>query len=299
MLKRTLVTIVTLVTLCLFTTTFTVAQDGETNMTPSKTGYAAVNGLNMYYEIYGTGDPLVVLHGAYMSTGAMSPVIQAFAETRQVIAVDLQAHGRTADVDRPLSYEQMADDVAVLMGEIGVEKADIFGYSMGGSTALQIAIRHPEMVDKLIVASATYTSAGWHDDLRELFKVMSPEMFVGSIMETEYAKVAPNPEDFPTLVEKLIALDQDVQDWPAEQIQAITAPTLVIIGDSDGVQLEHAVDMFRLRGGGVNGDLAGLPNAQLAILPGTTHISVLMRVNWFVPMAVEFLDGTTPAPMMG
>jgi pimeloyl-ACP methyl ester carboxylesterase len=281
----------------LLTLSSAATAQGESEVT---TGYVDVNDLHMYYEIHGTGEPLVVLHGAYMSTDVMAPVIQAFAETRQVIAVDLQAHGRTNDVaDRPLSYEQMADDVAALMTEIGIEKADVFGYSMGGSTALQIAIRHPEMVDKLVIASATYNREGWHEDLLAMFDTMTPDMFVGSFMETEYAKTAPNPEGFRTLVEKLIALDRGEQDWPAEQIQSITAPTMVIVGDSDTVRPDHALDLFQLRGGNVNGDLVGLPNAQLAILPGTTHISTLMRVNWFVPMVVEFLDGTTPAPMMG
>lgn len=299
MLKRMFVGFVMVAALSLAFLSAAFAQ-GETEVPAPQTGYAAVNDLNMYYEIHGTGEPLVVLHGAYMSTGSMAPLVQALAETRQVIAVDLQAHGRTNDVlDRPLTYEQMADDVAALMAEIGVEKADIFGYSMGGSTALQIAVRHPEIVDKLVVASATYNTEGWHEDLQELFQVMTPEFFVGTPIETEYAAVAPNPENFVTLVEKLIALDQTVQDWSPEEMQAITAPTLIMIGDSDTVRPEHALDLFQLRGGGVNGDLAGLPEAQLAVLPGTTHISMMMRVNWIVPMMVEFLDGTTPIPTMG
>lgn len=269
---------------------------GEPEVT---TGYVDVDDLHMYYEIHGTGEPLVVLHGAYMSIDSMGMMIQPLAQTRQVIAVELQGHGRTADVDRPLSYEQLADDVAAFMQEIGVEQADFFGYSMGANTALHVAVQYPELVDKLVLVSANYKLEGLYPDLLEFMKVMSPEMFAGTPVETEYARLAPDPENFVTLVEKIAKLDVEMQDLPAETLQAITAPTLIVAGDSDAVQPEHAVEMFRLRGGGVNGDLAGLPNAQLAILPGTTHISVLMRTDWLIPMTVEFLDGTTPAPMMG
>lgn len=269
---------------------------GETEVT---TGYAAVNGLNMYYEIHGAGEPVVVLHGAFMSIDSMGMIVQPLAETRQVIAVELQGHGRTNDVDRPLTYEQMADDVAALMAELDVDKADLFGYSMGANTALQVAVRHPEIVDKLVIVSGNYALEGIYPELLEFMKVMSAEMFAGTPMETEYARLAPDPDGFAALVEKVARLDVEMQSWPTAQIQAITAPTLIIMGDSDSVQPEHGVSLFRLRGGGVNGDLAGLPNAQLAVLPGTTHISVLMRTDWLIPMTVEFLDGTTPAPMMG
>ena len=296
MLKRTVLVFV--VGICLTALPFALAQEeqtGEADMTPTQTGYASVNGLEMYYEIYGTGEPLVVLHGAYMSIPSMGEIIPRLAETRQVIAVELQGHGRTADVDRPLSYEQMADDVAALMGEIGIAQADIFGYSMGGSTALQVAIRHPEVVRKLVVMSATYNTAGWHPGLMEMIATITPDVFAGSPIETDYMNLAPNPENFATLVEKLVALDGEVQDWSPESIQAITSPTLVIIGDSDGVTPEHAIDMFRLRGGGVNGDLAGLPNAQLAVIPGATHTGILAHVDLLTPMIVRFLDAPIPA----
>jgi pimeloyl-ACP methyl ester carboxylesterase len=250
----------------------------------------------MYYEIHGTGEPLVVLHGAYMSIPLMGEIVPRLAETRQVIAIELQGHGRTADIiDRPFSYEQMADDVAALMDEIGVEQADIFGYSMGGNTALQIAIRHPERVRKLVVASAAYNTDAYHPGFFEMVETITPELFAGSPPEAEYMRLAPNPENFPVLVEKLVQLERDTQDWSAEDIQGIESPTLIIIGDSDAVRPEHAVDMFRLRGGGVNGDLTGLPNAQLAVLPATTHIGVLFRADWMIPMITEFLDTPLPA----
>jgi len=269
-----------------------------TNATP-QTGYAPVNGLEMYYEIHGAGEPLVVLHGAYMTIDAMGEVVPELAKTRQVIGVELQGHGHTADADRPLTYEQMADDVAALMRHLGIEQGDVFGYSMGGGVALQVAIRHPELVRKLVVASVSYTSDGMHPELLAMFPTITPEVFAGSPIEEAYLRTAPNPEDFPTLVAKLKQLDMQPYAWPPEDIQGISAPTLFIIGDSDAIRLDHAVEMFRLLGGGVPGDLAGLPKSQLAVLPGTTHFvppgsAVLDRAGWLLPMIGDFLDAPMP-----
>jgi pimeloyl-ACP methyl ester carboxylesterase len=268
--------------------------------TSPQTGYAPVNGLEMYHEIRGSGRLLVVLHGAYMTIDSMGEIVPELAETRQVIAVELQAHGRTADIDRPLSYEFMADDVAALLRHLGIEQADIFGYSMGGGVALQVAIRHPEVVRKLVVASASYTSEGMHPELLEMIPSITPEAFAGSPIEEEYLRVAPNPDDFPTLVAKLKQLDMEPFAWPQE-IRGIEAPTLLIIGDSDAIRLEHAVELFRLLGGGVMGDLAGLPKSQLAVLPGTAHFvhagsAVLDRADWLVAMIGGFLDAPMPEP---
>ena len=252
--------------------------------------YAEVNGLKMYYEIHGTGSPLVVLHGAFMTIGGMGAFVSALARDRQVIAVELQGHGHTADVDRPLSYEQMADDVAALIGHLGIERADVFGYSMGGGAALQLAMRHPELVRKLVVVSASSTSEGVYPEVWEGIEQVSPELFAGTPWKEEYDRVAPNPDAFPTLVEKLKQLDLQPFSWPLEEISAISAPTMVVIGDSDGTTPEHAVELFRLRGGGVFGDLAGLPDARLAVLPGTTHVGLIGLADWLVPMITEFLD---------
>ena len=149
--------------------------------TPTRSGYAEVNGLRMYHEVHGTGEPLVVLHGAYMTIDAMGEVVPKLAETRRVIAVELQGHGRTADVaDRPITYEGMADDAAALIGLLGIEQADVFGFSMGGGVALQLAIRHPGLVRKLVAASASYTSDGTQPELHEMTPSIKPEMFAGS-----------------------------------------------------------------------------------------------------------------------
>ncbi|MDP8932049.1 MAG: alpha/beta hydrolase [Actinomycetota bacterium] len=266
-------------------------------ITPEQTGYAPVNGLNMYYEIHGAGRPLVLLHGALSAVGtSFGKILPSLAQTRQVIAVELQAHGRTADIDRPLSYEQMADDTAALLRHIGIDDADFFGWSLGSDTALQVALRHPEAVRKLVLASATYNSGGCHPGILAGIEHLTPEALAGSPFEEEYARIAPNPEDWPTLIAKVKELDGKVQDWLPEDIRSIEAPTLLIIGDSDVVRPEHAVEMFRLFGGGVAGDVAGLPNSQLAVLPGTTHVGLVERAEWLLSMIEAFLDAPTPTP---
>ncbi len=260
-----------------------------------QTGYAPVNGLDMYYEIHGDGAPLVLLHGAYMTVDLMAPLVPGLAGFRQVIAVEQQGHGHTADIDRPITYEQMADDTAALLGHLDVGPADVVGYSMGGGVALQLAIRHPGVVRRVVVASASYTSDGMHAAALEMFPSITPELFAGSPLEEAYLRTAPNPGDFPKLVEKLKLLDTTEFAWPADDIRAIDAPTLIVLGDSDVVRLEHAVELFGLLGGGVMGDLVGLPKAQLAVLPGTTHFvppgsGLLDRADWLLAMILPFLD---------
>jgi pimeloyl-ACP methyl ester carboxylesterase len=258
--------------------------------------YAPVNGLSMYYEVHGTGQPLLVLHGAYMTIETMGRIIPLLARDRQVIAVELQAHGRTADIGRPLRYELMADDAAALLRHLGIATADVYGYSMGGGAALQLAMRHPELVRKLVVVSASYTSDGAHPEMMPTIASITPELFVGTPWLDTYQRLAPNPGDFPTLVAKLKALDLEPFAWPSEHIRAITAPTLVVVGDSDGVRPEHAVQMFRLRGGGVFGDIVGLPQSQLAVLPATTHVGIIDRAEWLHPMITAFLEAPPPQP---
>src|SRR5215212_67147 len=244
--------------------------------TDVKEGYVSVNGLDMYYEVHGTGLPLVMLHGAFSAIGtSFGGLIPELAKTRQVIAFELQAHGHTADIDRPLSLEGMADDVAAAIKQLGMESADVLGYSMGAGVALRVAIDHPEVVRKLILAAVTYTLSGIHPGLMEGLGNMTADMMHGSPWHEEYLRIAPNPDDFATLFAKKTQMDRNIQDVPAATIQAIKAPTLLIIGDSDLVRPEHAVEMFRLLVGGVFGDMAGLPTSQLAILPGTTHVTLV------------------------
>jgi pimeloyl-ACP methyl ester carboxylesterase len=268
-------------------------------MNATKGDYAEVNGLRMYYEVHGEGWPLVLLHGAYMTVDAMGSILPGLAETRRVIVPEMQGHGRTADIDRPITYEGMADDVAALLGHLGIEEAEVFGYSMGGGVALQLAIRYPGSVRRLVVASASFTSDGMQPELHEMIPTITQETFAGSPMEVAYQELAPNPEDFPRLVEKLKRLDMTPFAWPAEDVRGIEAPTMIVVGDADVVRLEHAVEMFRLLGGGAMGDLAGFSKSQLVVLPGTAHFippgsGVLDRSEWLLAMVAPFLDVPTP-----
>jgi pimeloyl-ACP methyl ester carboxylesterase len=252
------------------------------------TGYAPVNGLRMYYEVHGAGEPLVLLHGAMSGIGtSFGAILPQLAKNRRVIAVEYQGHARTADVDRPLSYPQLADDVVGLLRHLGLERADFFGYSMGSGIALELAISHPEVVRKLVLASVSYSPDGTHPGMLEGMEAVTAEMMAGSPFEQEYLRLAPHPEQFATLVEKVKRVD--FTGWPAEAVRSIQAPVLLVIGDSDIIRPEHAVEMFRMFGGGVMGDVAGLPDSQLAILPGTTHVGVADRGDWLAPMIDSFL----------
>jgi pimeloyl-ACP methyl ester carboxylesterase len=270
--------------------------DGSLEATREFTsGYAPVNGLNMYYEIHGTGQPLVLLHGAFSAIGtSFGALLPGLAESRQVIAFELQAHGRTADIDRPLSIELMADDTAAALHYLGIERADIFGYSMGAAVALHLAIRHPQVARKLVLASVTYNLSGVHPGIMDGLGEMKPEMMFGSPWHDEYMRIAPDPGHFATFFAKKTQMDRNIKDVLSEAVAAIKAPTLLIIGDSDLVRPEHAVEMFRLLGGGVFGDMAGLPNSQLAVLPGTTHVSIVSRTDLLLPIIQPFLDAPMP-----
>jgi pimeloyl-ACP methyl ester carboxylesterase len=258
-------------------------------------GYVPVNGLEMYYEIHGTGQPLVLLHGAFSAIGtSFGELLPGLARTRQVIGFELQAHGRTADIDRPLSLEQMADDTAAALHHLGIERADIFGYSMGAAVALHVALRHPDVVRKLVFMSATFNLGGVHPGLMEGLGEMTPDLMFGSPWHDEYMRIAPDPDHFATFFAKKTRMDRNTKDVPAEAIAALKTPTLIVIGDSDLVRPEHAVEMFRLLGGGVFGDLAGLPDSQLAVLPGTTHVSIRTRADLLLAIIPPFLDAPMP-----
>jgi len=255
------------------------------------TGYAPVNGLQMWYERHGEGRPLVLLHGNLSTIGVdFGGIIPSLAKGRQVIGVEQQAHGHTADIDRPLSIQQWADDTAALLGHLRIERADLFGYSSGSTVALQLAIEQPQLVGKLVLASASYRLDGLHPGLMDNIQELKPEHLAGTPFEQDYAKVAPNPGDWPKLIEKVTRMDADLPEWTADDIRNLAAPTMLIIGDSDIVKPEHAVEMFRLLGGGVIGDLAGLPRSRLAVLPGTTHVTLVQRADWLASMVGEFLD---------
>ena len=257
-----------------------------------ETGYAPIGDLRTYYEIHGEGRPTLLLPGAYMTTESMGPLLAPLARTRRVIALDPQGHGRTADIDRPITYEQMADDAAALAEHLGLDEVDVVGFSMGGGIGLQMAIRHRGLVRRAALASASFRYDGMYPELIEMFPTITPEMFAGSPMEAEYKRLAPDPDGFENLVWKLKELDTTPFDW---DISGVQAPVLLIVGDSDIIRLEHAVEMIRLLGGGRPGDMTGPAASQLAVLPGTTHFmpfgaGVLDRADWVVAMVERFLD---------
>jgi pimeloyl-ACP methyl ester carboxylesterase len=280
-----------------------VTEPAATPAAPG-TGYAPVNGLRMYYEVHGPDRedgavPVLMLNGAYMTTGDFGPLLPGLAATRRVVVCDLQGHGRTGDVDRALTYEGMADDAASLLAHLAIPRADVIGYSLGGGVALQLAIRHPQVVRALVPISAGYRSDAMQPELLELIPTITPEMFAGSPFETTYWEIAPDPDRFPVLVRKLKELDETPFAWPADDIRNITAPTLIVVGDADAVRPEHAVEMLRLLGGGGMGDMTGVGRARLAILPGTTHFmppgsGLLDRSSWLLAMIPDFLDATPP-----
>lgn len=263
-------------------------------MTKSKSDYAPINGLKMYYEASGKGDPLIVLHGAYMNIISMGEIIPKLARAHKVYALEFQGHGRTTDINRPITYLNLADDVAAFMDAVGLKKADIFGYSMGAEAGLQLAIRYPEKVSRLIAAGVAYDFEGWQPEFKAAIPQMTVEMFVNTPLAEDYRKLAPNPDGFPALVEKVIALQKEPMAWE-EDVKKLKTPVLIIAGDADGATLEHTIAMFRLLGGGIIGDMGKpLPNSRLAIMPATSHTAVITQADLLIAFIEPFLKGETP-----
>lgn len=292
MLRITLLSLVAVLALPVLASAPAPAQ------TQPSAGRVAVNGMEMYYEVAGDGEPLVVLHGAYMSIPLMGEIVPRLAASHRVYALEFQGHGRTTDIDRPITYPNLADDVAAFMDSVGLAGADVFGYSMGAVVGLQLAIRHPDRVSRLVAASVSYDSEGWQPAFKEFIPQMTVEMFVGmEPLAGEYRRLAADPDGFPALVEKLIALEHEPMAWEAE-VRALETPVLIITGDADVTTLEHAVAMFRLLGGGGMGDLGQpLPASRLAVLPATSHTAVITQTELLLGFIEPFLKGETPSGM--
>ena len=260
--------------------------------------FAQVGDLRMYYEDHGRGDPpLVLLHGG-LSTIEVDfvRILQRLAEKRRVIAIEQQAHGHTADIDRPLTFEVMAADTVALLGQLGIDQADFFGYSVGSGIAFEIALRYPSLVRRIVAAGGvSYRPDGSYAGTEDGMDQLTPEMFEGTPFLASFRRVAPDPDAFAQTIARVAELSAAWQGYADDQVRAIGVPMLVIIGDSDIVRPEHVIEMFRLLGGGVPGDLVGLPDSQLAILPGTTHITLAEKADWLVSMAEAFLDRELPS----
>lgn len=250
---------------------------------PRVAGYAPVNGLEMYYEIYGSGPPLVLLHGGMTTGEDFSRLIPPLAQTRQLIAFERQGHGHTADINRPFSLEQWADDTAELLRHLEIDRADMLGFSTGGTTALAFALRHSQMVRKLVLISALHHREGYYPGMMEALLQTTPES-MPDVLHEMYTRVAPHPEHWPKLIEKSVALAAAFEGWQKREMRTIQVPTLVMVGDQDFVRTEHAVDLYRL-----------IPHANLAVLPVTTHAGVLFqRAEWTAEMVNAFLAEPIP-----
>jgi pimeloyl-ACP methyl ester carboxylesterase len=260
----------------------------------SNSGYAPVDGLKMYYEIHGRGQPLILIHGGLGSGDMFSAIVPDLSKQREVITVDLQGHGRTADIDRPISYQAMADDIAGLIRYLGIAQADVMGYSIGGEVALRTAIQHPDLVRKLVVVSATYRRDGWYPEIlagESQLNAHTAEQMKHTPFYEEYARVAPRPQDWPILCTKLGDMFRQDYDWSAE-VKQIKSPVLLVFGDADAVRTSSAVMFFELLGGGHRDggwDGSGLSHARLAILPGTTHYTIFSS-SQLASTAIRFLD---------
>jgi pimeloyl-ACP methyl ester carboxylesterase len=261
---------------------------------PVETGYVPVGDLRVYYEVYGDGGtPLLLLHGGLfdieLQFGALLPGLSA---GRRVIAIDLQGHGRTNDVDRPLSASALASDVVEVLSSLNLSKVDVFGNSLGGAVAIELAVEHPELVRKLIVASASFSRDGERGQNTAAVAEMTVDMLAGTPMEQVYLAKSPHPdhEHLQRLLEKIGGFMEHASGWSDEQIRGIAAPTLITVGDCDIITIEHAAKFLRLRGGDVNGDFDGVPESQLAVFPGTTHFFGMARTDLVLGVVIPFLD---------
>jgi len=275
-------------------TIFLAAGLGTAQQKPTM-GYSPVNGLKMYYEIHGSGEPLVMLHGAFMAiSGDWEEWVRELAKTRRVIAVEMQGHGRTADIDRPLTPQNLADDVAALLDDLKIAKADVLGYSLGAGTAMEVAIRHPNKVRRVVVISYPLRRDGWVPEVNDGLSKLTADVFKGSPMESEYKRLNPNPDKFASFIKHVVTSNSGPWDFGADKLKATTAPMFFIDGDADGVKLETLAEMYRLKGGGMSGDMQPRSASRVAILPDTTHVTLMARMSILVPMINDFLDAKLP-----
>ena len=272
------------------------ADGAPETRSPPETGCAPVNGLQMYYEVHAPAAPHWSCYTAVCSTSTCSSAssCRALAAGRQVIAADFQGHGRTNDIDRPLTCADLASDVVGLLQHLRVAQADVFGFRVGGGVALHLAIRHPELVRKLIVSSVSFHPDGDRPENSDAVGALTVDMIAGTPMEQEYRAKSPHPDRLQDLLNKLGNFDQGFTGWSDADIQGIAAPTLITVGDCDAVYLNHMVRFLQLRGGDINGDLVGVPPSQLAVLPGTTHFFGLARTALVLEVVLKFLDAPLP-----
>jgi pimeloyl-ACP methyl ester carboxylesterase len=258
---------------------------------PSNSGYAPVNGTNIYYEIYGEGRPLVLLHGAFytidMNWGELIPEL---SKTRKVIAIEMQGHGHTPFSDRELSITTLASDVEKLMDYLKIDSADVAGYSMGGSVAYQFAIQSPKRLRKLVIISSTYKTSGWLPVVNGAFKDFKPEFFDNTPIKAAYDAVAPDKTKWAKFLKQMFAFAKVPFNVGDSNIAKIAAPVLIISGDNDGLDKIELVKTYKLLGGGVSADLGSIPKSHLAIVPSQGHVSLMMQTTTILSYFNGFLN---------
>jgi len=262
-----------------------------------KSGYVKANGLKYYYEISGKGEPLLLLHGGLGSIDMFKPILPSFTDHRQVIAVDLQGHGRTELGSRKISLPDLGDDMASVLKQLGYRNVDVLGYSFGGGVAFRLGVQHPEMVRRLALASAGFASDGFYPEMREQQKQVNAgfaEQMKQTPMYTSYVAVAPKPEDFPRLLQAMGDLMREEYDYSAD-VKKLTMPTMLIFGDSDMYRPEHIVEYYKLLGGGLRDagwNRETMSKNRLAIIPDQTHYDIFFSPK-LVAAALPFLDGVS------
>ena len=266
------------------------ASQSNAQIKPSSSGYAPVNGIKVYYEVYGEGRPLVLLHGAFytieMNWGQLIPEL---SKTRKVIAVELQGHGHTPFSDRKLDFATLASDVEGVMNFLKVDSADVAGYSMGGSIAYQLVVKSPKRVRKLVIISSTYKTSGWLPVVNNAFKGFKPEFFTDTPMKAAYDAIAPDKTKWTKFLEQMIAFAGQPFNLGETNIAKITSPVLLIAGDNDGLDKFELIKTYKLLGGGVIADFAPMPKSQLAIVPSQGHVSLMMQTKTILGYLDSFL----------
>jgi pimeloyl-ACP methyl ester carboxylesterase len=268
----------------------TVFQSNGQQGKPADSGYVPVNGIKVYYEVYGEGNPIVLLHGAFMTIDLnWGQLIPELSKTRKVIAIELQGHGHTPFSDRKLDMATLASDVEGVMDYLKVDSADVVGYSMGGSVAYQLAIQSPKRIRKLVIISSTYKSSGWLPVVANGFKNLKPEFFENTPLKTAYDAVAPDKTNWTKFLEQMFVFIREPFDMGDSNIAKITSPVLIISGDNDGLDKIELMKTYQLLGGGVSADLGPMPKSHLAIVPSQGHVSLMMQTQTILDYLDDFL----------
>ena len=269
---------------------FIVSSSSGQQIKPSNSGYAPVNGIKVYYEVYGEGKPLVLLHGAFYTIEMnWAPLIPELSKTRKVIAIEMQGHGHTPFSDRELSITSLASDVEKVMDYLKIDSADVAGYSMGGSVAYQFAVQSTKRLRKLVIISSTYKTSGWLPVVNGAFKDFKPESFDNTPLKTGYDAVAPDKTKWRKYLEQMFAFAKVPFNVGDSNIAKIAAPVMIISGDNDGTDKIELIKTYQLLGGGVTADIQPMPKSQLAIVPSQGHVSLMMQTTTILAYMNSFL----------